>query len=149
NPLLLLTHGTSFLLPLPLSQTHWRRRLEAQHCTRRPARGAALPPAHRLRLLPRLPVDLKKVYSHIELNYCYIRLIQTYCIFNGFHCWAKSSDGRPCGCRSHGCAVHFYAGPNCPSSVYLSEVAGSCKAWPTATTLGAAVLCILRLGKLC
>uniref|UniRef100_A0A453E4M5 Uncharacterized protein n=1 Tax=Aegilops tauschii subsp. strangulata TaxID=200361 RepID=A0A453E4M5_AEGTS len=60
NPLLLLTHGTSFLLPLPLSQTHWRRRLEAQHCTRRPARGAALPPAHRLRLLPRLPVDLKK-----------------------------------------------------------------------------------------
>uniref|UniRef100_A0A453E4X0 Uncharacterized protein n=1 Tax=Aegilops tauschii subsp. strangulata TaxID=200361 RepID=A0A453E4X0_AEGTS len=110
NPLLLLTHGTSFLLPLPLSQTHWRRRLEAQHCTRRPARGAALPPAHRLRLLPRLPVDLKKVYSHIELNYCYIRLIQTYCIFNGFHCWAKSSDGRPCGCRSHGCAVHFYAG---------------------------------------
>uniref|UniRef100_A0A453E4X5 Uncharacterized protein n=1 Tax=Aegilops tauschii subsp. strangulata TaxID=200361 RepID=A0A453E4X5_AEGTS len=94
NPLLLLTHGTSFLLPLPLSQTHWRRRLEAQHCTRRPARGAALPPAHRLRLLPRLPVDLKKVYSHIELNYCYIRLIQTYCIFNGFHCWAKSSDGR-------------------------------------------------------
>uniref|UniRef100_A0A8R7U393 Uncharacterized protein n=1 Tax=Triticum urartu TaxID=4572 RepID=A0A8R7U393_TRIUA len=35
--------------------------------------------------------------------------------------------------------------PNCPSSVYLSEVAGSCKAWPTATTLGAAVICILHL----
>ncbi|XP_048545335.1 uncharacterized protein LOC125524303 [Triticum urartu] len=111
------------------------------------------------------PLTYKKVYSHIELNCCYIRLIQTYCIFNGFHCWAKSSDGRyytlqihgtlwcyllliyrPCGCRSHGCAVHVYAGPNCPSSVYLSEVAGSCKAWPTATTLGAVVLCILHLG---
>uniref|UniRef100_A0A453E4S7 Uncharacterized protein n=2 Tax=Aegilops tauschii subsp. strangulata TaxID=200361 RepID=A0A453E4S7_AEGTS len=46
-------------------------------------------------------------------------------------------------------ATIFYFRPNCPSSVYLSEVAGSCKAWPTATTLGAAVLCILRLGKLC
>ena len=46
-------------------------------------------------------------------------------------------------------AIIFYFRPNCPSSVYLSEVAGSCKAWPTATTLGAAVICILHLGKLC
>ncbi|EMS65744.1 hypothetical protein TRIUR3_26670 [Triticum urartu] len=51
------------------------------------------------------PLTYKKVYSHIELNCCYIRLIQTYCIFNGFHCWAKSSDGRYYTLQIHGLVV--------------------------------------------
>uniref|UniRef100_A0A8R7U1I2 Uncharacterized protein n=1 Tax=Triticum urartu TaxID=4572 RepID=A0A8R7U1I2_TRIUA len=127
DPLAAETGGRTLHAPAGEEELHCRRRTNCVYCLAS-------------------PLTYKKVYSHIELNYCYIRLIQTYCIFNGFHCWAKSSDGRPCGCRSHGCAVHVYAGPNCPSSVYLSEVAGSCKAWPTATTLGAAVICILHLG---